>query len=199
MLKTITYTSFAIATLLVVLAFVTAKSYAQLAIAVVLYPALAYFALKIFRRRTRGHGAAFEAPVIALPTIPKHKEPAREKVDIVDLDKRTFLKLIGATGISVFIFSLLGRRVASLLPGMAEDQIGAPQAESSPTSGYRITEVDESGPVAYYGFVAKDGAWMIMRDDTEANSFRYAKGDLGFEQSWARRANLKYDYYHDLF
>ena len=52
MSKTITYTSFAIAALLIVLAFVTATSYTQLAIAIVLYPAVAYFALKIFLRKT---------------------------------------------------------------------------------------------------------------------------------------------------
>ena len=42
--KSLTYSSFVAAGVLVVFAFVTAKTYAQLGLAVVLYPLLAFFA-----------------------------------------------------------------------------------------------------------------------------------------------------------
>ena len=48
MRKTLTYSSFAVVTLAIVIAFVTAKTYTQLAVATVLYPFLAYFAYYLF-------------------------------------------------------------------------------------------------------------------------------------------------------
>jgi len=194
--KTLTYTGFAIAALGIVLAFVTAKTYTQLAIATVLYPALIYFALKML---SRSHG---KGPVI---TIPIPLKPAKQiattqgrKVEVTDIDKRTFLKMIGAAGISFFVFSILGRRVDNLLFNKPSENadIGASPATLS-TSGYRISEIDE-GEITYYGFINGDGGWLIMREDTDSSSFRYAKGDLNFPGSWASRGNLKYDYYYNL-
>ncbi len=51
--KTLTYAGFAAACLFVILLFVTAKSYTQLGLAIVIYPLVAYFALKIFPREQR--------------------------------------------------------------------------------------------------------------------------------------------------
>lgn len=205
--KTLTYSGFAIASLFIILAFVTAKTYTQLAIAVILYPALAYFALKILPRKTRKAGAF----TIKIParSAQKVEEVRREKVEVADIDKRTFLKLVGAAGLSFFIFSLLGRRVEALLFGKAlESGIttspGNPaggevdMTGSLPASGYRISEIDDN-ILSYYGFTNKDSAWLIMREDTQTNSFRYARGDSGFSRNWSKRENLKYDYYYKLF
>ena len=203
MSKTLTYSGFVIASILMVLVFVTAKTYPQLTIAVVLYPLLAYFALKLFPRKNP------KAPVfttkIPARSVQKVEEVKREKVDVADIDKRIFLKLVGTAGISFFLFSLLGRRVESLLFGRAIDSgtnsigtIPAGQTESLPTEGYRITEVDD-GVIAFYGFTNKDSSWLIMRGDTEAGSFRYVRGKSNFPGNWNSRENLKYDYYHNLF
>lgn len=201
--KALTYTGFIIAALAVVLAFVTATTYTQLAVAVVLYPALAYFGFKILARKH------IKTPVITIqmPTMPARKvvEVERKQVDVADIDKRTFLKLIGAAGVSFFLFSILGRRVDSLLfggntaaPAPAGGGISSDSGSAGPiTSGYRISEIDE-GAVTYYGFIDKNGAWLIMREDTQTSSFRYAKGDLNFPAAWANRQNLKYDYYYNL-
>lgn len=190
MRKILIYFSFAIACLVVVAVFVTSKTYTQLVIATVLYTPLAYFALKIFPPKAR---------------IPK---PKREQIDVADVDKRTFLKFVGATGISFFLFSLLGRRVEALLFGRAIESglptLGNPagsvadQPGSTPTDGYKIAEIDE-GIATYYGFTGKSGGWLIMREDPDTGSFRYVKGDSNFPKNWANRERLKYDYYSSLF
>lgn len=202
--KTLTYSSFALASLLVVAAFLTARSYTQLTIAVILFPALAYFALRIFPRRAGGTPAiTIQMPV---RTIQRTEEIRKEKVDVVDLDKRTFLKLLGTVGVSVFLFSLLGKKVESLLFGGSLAPTASPPQNTSnvgtsqagPTAGYNVAEIDEN-VISYYGFTNQSGGWLIMREDTQANSFRYAKGNSNFPLNWANRADLKYDYYYNLF
>ena len=209
--KILTYSIFGVASLLVIVTFLTAQSYVQLGVAVLLYPVLAYFALKIFQRKS------WKAPIVTirLPAMSKIKaataRPKGNPVHVADIDKRTFLKLIGAAGLSFFVFSLLGRGVETLLFGkpvesglsgsLGNPATGGgvdPAGTSSPMSGYRITEVDD-GAVSYYGFTNQDGAWMIMKQDTDTSSFRYAKGDLNFPANWTRRGSLKYDYYYNLF
>lgn len=206
MTKTITYTGFIVSALLIVFLFISAKTYAQLAIAVILYPLLAYFALKVIPRRNG------KAPVIAIemPAKPARSyEPrAQAAVEVTDIDKRTFLKLIGAAGLSFFVFSLLGRRVGDLLFGAQEATTSSilpnkgtalTSQTTSPTEGYKISEIDDGNIISYYGFVNHEGAWFIMREDTEANSFRYARGRTDFRDNWADRENLRYDYYDSLF
>ncbi len=210
MRKTLTYSSFIIITLVVIVMFVTATTYIQLAVAVILYPLLAFFAFKILPRK------AWKAPIITIRLPAKRAEKARtetaapkaEPVEVTDIDKRTFLKLIGAAGLSFFVFSFLGRRAESLLFGepsgsrVTENPSTANNAStagSPPTAGYKISEVDDNDTISYYGFIGKDGDWLIMREDTDISSFRYAKGNSNFPNNWTKRENLKYDYFHNLF
>lgn len=193
--KTLTYTGFTLATALIVAAFITSKTYTQLGIAVVLYPLLVYFAFKLFPRKP------FKSPAVLIQIPARQKQKAeslgRQRVEVTDIDKRTFLKLIGTAGISFFLISLLGRRVESMLfDKNPQGQSG--QAEPTPKEGYKISEIDE-GIVSYYGFVDKDGRWLIMKEDTANSTYRYSKGDSGFTGSWSSRENLTYDYYHKLF
>jgi hypothetical protein len=212
MRKTLTYSGFVITSMAVLMVFLTARTYTQLGLAVVLYPILAFFAYKLFIVKGQ------KVPVITVqfPPVKMAKKaevetikPIRETVDVVDIDKRTFLKLIGATGLSFFIFSLLGRRLESFLfertPGLgtintlkdpASGEIGA--TGNLPLAGYSISEIDDN-IVTYYGFINKEGAWIIMQEDTSGNSFRYAKGDSKFPANWGNRENLKYDYFYNLF
>jgi len=215
MRKALTYTSFASASILIILAFLTAKTYTQLGVAVVTYPLITYFAYKLFVDNGR------RAPAIAiqLPPLKQTKRPERieveeakaerEGVGIADIDKRAFLKIIGAAGISFFIFSLLGRRVETLLFDRALNSgitgpLGEPASSGtsastpSPMEGYKISEIDDNA-ITYYGFTNNDGGWLIMREDTESNSFRYAKGISNFPMNWSNRANLDYDYFYNLF
>lgn len=210
MRKTLTYPSFVIASLLVILIFVTAKTYTQLGIAVLLYLPLAFFALKVFPRKAWRKGLSIEFPAIkpAQKTEVQKVEVKKERVEIADIDKRAFLKLIGAAGLSFFIFSLINRRADALFFGRAggsgttttQDSTGKiiDPAERQPTDGYKISEVDDN-VITYYGFINKDGAWFIMREDTDTRSFRYAKGDSRFPTNWSKREQLKYDYFHNTF
>lgn len=70
-------------------------------------------------------------------------------------------------------------------------------AETQPTDGYQIAEIDES-ETSYFGFVDTKGHWFIMKEDT-AGSFRYTRGESGFPNNWSIREKLKYDYYDRVF
>jgi hypothetical protein len=203
MRKTLTYSSLAITSVLVILAFVTAKTYTQLGIAIILYPLLAYFAFKIFPLNT--FSVRLKKPKVIKQTVCK---PAENEPVVMDIDRRAFLKLIGGTGLSIFIFSLLGQRVERLLFGRSDSGnalIGNPvKDEPSPvkdslTDGYKISEIDDNNTITYYGFIDNTGAWFIMREDIDANSFRYSKGESDFPGNWRNREHLKYDYFHNLF
>ncbi len=205
--KILTYVLFIVASIFVVGLFVTSKSYTQLAIAVVLYPILAYFAVKFFY----GKKTKLRTVVIKLPANLQQEAVVKAKIEdetenVADVDKRTFLKFVGATGIFFFISSLLGRRVDSLifnnktpqLDAMATDPTQSPGG-SPTTNGYSISEIDDGNAVTYYGFINSSGSWLIMREDIETTSFRYAKGSSNFPNNWSSREQLTYDYYYKLF
>ena len=215
MKKVLTYTSFIITSLLVILAFITATTYTQLGVAVVFYPFIAFFAYKLFG--VRGEKAitasrktlAIEPPtnvgVDQLETTDLKKE---KNAIVADINKRAFLKIIGATGISYFLFSLLNRRSESFFFGRsAEAGISSltdeggkkiSPSERQPLDGYIISEIDD-GYIAYYGFINNNGAWYVMKEDPEDGSFRYIKGSTNFSNNWVSRENLDYDYFHNIF
>lgn len=206
MTKTLTYSALAVASLLVIVIFVTAKTYSELVIPIILYPILIFIAFMIFPRNS------LKQPKITLHSPPKldqdrgKTQQPQESASVADSDRRAFIKLIGALGASFFLFSLLGRRTENFFFGRNE-QIGINQTGSggqlslagpSPTDSYKISEIDE-GLVTYYGFINKDGAWLIMRQDSNENNFRYAKGSSDFPGNWKSRENLRYDYFYNLF
>ena len=240
------YCSFVIACLVVVVAFMTATTYTQLVVAILLYPMFVYFALKVFPRKARSNPS--KKSVTEVPPPVKSAEEAipaylnlnpethpslrgsedhlgsrttesktgrqveaakRESVGISDIDKRAFLKLIGGTGLAFFLYSIFNKKAEGLFPGMApaapgltllKDTAGnkIDPAQSHPMDGYRISEIDESD-ISYFGYTNKDGAWFIMKGDTDTGSFRYARGDSNFPGNWTNRENLKYDYFSNIF
>ncbi len=209
--KILTWCSFAVVSLIVVVAFVTATTYIQLAVAIILYPVLVYFSFKAFPRKTRSFS---RKPVTAIQSLVKSTEKAdsekREGISIADIDKRAFLKLIGGTGIILFLLSIFNKNAGGLFPGIAPAGAGLTllkdtagnkidPAQNQPLDGYRISEVDDNTAVAFYGFINKDGAWFIMKGDADTGSFRYSRGNSDFPSNWARRGNLKYDYFYKLF
>lgn len=193
MRKALTYFGLIIAGLVVILAFVTATTYTQLAVAIILFPIFVYFAFKVLPRKT---WAVYPSAQVATIQPASGKLSEEEAGNIIDIDRRAFLKVIGAAGLGLFLYSIFIKRAEVPFFGAASPKIEP--AERQPTDGYRITEIDDS-IIAYYGFTHKDGAWFIMREDTETGSFRYAKGDFNFTSGWANREGLKYDYFSNVF
>lgn len=203
MKKFLTFITFIAAGIAIAVTFLTSTTYIQLVIATLLYPPLAYFAFALFPRKNRTITAS--TPIVDAQQV---SEPVRGTVDIVDIDKRAFLKLIGAAGLSFFLFSLFSRRAESLFLGRAADSgvtlLKNPEgkeiypAEQQPTDGYQISEIDDD-IIAYYGFTNKEGQWIIMKQDANDNSFRYVKGSDGFPNNWGNRKNLTYEYFYNIF
>src|SRR3989344_2491485 len=163
----LTYFSFAIACVVVIAAFITATTYVQLAVATLLYPALIFFAFKVLPLKTWMN--ASKKPVVRPQPASGTEQIVRApktNPGISDLDKRAFLKLIGATGLSFFLISIFGRRIEALLFGQNLVQIptsvGSPSAgknntpAASPTEEYKISEIDDN-IIGYYGFIKADG------------------------------------------
>ena len=210
--KILTCCIFVIAGLVVGAAFVTATTYFQLAVAILLYPLLAYFLLKAFPRKNRVY--PLKKPVTNIPPPVKSEEKVTttktENVGISDIDKRAFLKLIGGAGLSLFLFSIFNKKSESLffksLPGPVQGKVSLEDiagnkidpAQSQPMDGYRISEIDDN-VITFYGFTNKDGAWFVMKEDTDTGSFRYARGDSNFPGNWTNRENLKYNYFSNVF
>lgn len=144
----------------------------------------------------------------------KHKEPVLSMVktdlphtaDLIDSDKRAFLKMVGATGISLLLYTLFQKKgPISLMnaqsgPTPLTDSTGKPinPREKLPTDGYHIAQMD-NGLISYYGFTNNEGGWYIIKEDSETGAFRYAKGDADFAVAWEKREEQGYDYFNNVF
>lgn len=205
MRKFLTSCSFIIASVVVIVAFVTATTYTQLGVATLLYPLLIYFAFKAIPRKALRKPLSEIQPPVATEKV---EEVKRENLGIADIDKRVFLKLVGGMGLSLFLFSIFSKKAEGLffknLPGSGkvslEDIAGnkIDPAQNQPMDGYRISEIDDN-EITFYGFTNKDGAWIVMKEETDTGSFRYSKGDSNFPGNWSNREKLKYDYFSDIF
>jgi len=204
MRKTLSYTSLILTALFVVALFFTARTYTQLTAATLLYIPLAYFAFKSLAGRSRRD----QPPKVE--TIKESATNESEEGHVVDIDKRAFLNLIGAAGLSLFLYSLFSKSGSSLLFGKNATPSGGTKlqdadgktinpAQHQPLDGYRISEIDDTNSQTYYGFTNKDGAWLIMKEDAHTSSFRYVKGDTAFPDNWGSRDTLNYDYYFNVF
>lgn len=201
----LTYCSFVIACLVVIAAFITATTYTQLAVAILLYPLLVFFAYKVLPSKTFKSPSKKPADTIQATVV---KPNGKENIGISDIDKRVFLKLIGGAGLALFLFSIFNKKAEGLFfkslpqPGTValEDIAGnkIDPAQNQPLDGYNISEIDDN-IISFYGYTNKDSAWFVLRIDTDTGSFRYAKGDSNFPDNWNNRENLKYDYYNNVF
>jgi len=212
MRKTLTQSSFLFTAILVVALFLTARTYTQLTLASLLYVPVAYIAYKLFAHRSHHeHDSSLHIPShTASAAPPLHAKPLEDDTeDIEDRDKRAFLGMIGAAGLSFFLYSLFSRNGSNLLLGRnttpgnttLTDLEGRPinPAERQAFEGYRISEIDDSNSLTFYGFTNTQGAWLIMKEDASTSSFRYVKGDSAFPSSWDSREDLTYDYYYNVF
>jgi hypothetical protein len=68
---------------------------------------------------------------------------------------------------------------------------------------FRISDVDDAGDTKYFGNLAMNGEWYILREDSVAKTFRYARGQGNYGTAvtgaWATRAALSYDYFDVVF
>lgn len=72
-----------------------------------------------------------------------------------------------------------------------------------PTANYIIAEeptlAQSSDTILYYGFVAWDGGWYIMKRDLTAGTNRFAVGTSGFTTAWANKLSQTYDRFDLVF
>lgn len=210
------YLAFVICCWVALAAFLTTRTYLQLAIAVAFYPIFVYIIFRIFpRKRRKYHAKPVETVVesendVALPQEENSGLDKKNGLSISDIDKRVFLKLIGGAGIAFFIFSLFNRKAESIL---FKDQAGTgasgkvalqdgvgktiDPAQNQPTDGYIVSEIDD-GANTFVGYTRSNGSWYIMKQDGNG-SFRYVKGGSNFPMNWIDREILKYDYYNNVF
>jgi hypothetical protein len=135
------------------------------------------------------------------------------KSDIVsavdDPKKRQLLKFAGIAFLGFIVPTLfkMNKTEAAYfgsVPGSGvlalKDSTGAKidPAIKSPTDGYKISEMEDA-TTSYFGYVNKDGAWYIMKDDG-SGAFRYVKGSSDFAAQWALRSTtLSYDTFDNVF
>jgi hypothetical protein len=79
------------------------------------------------------------------------------------------------------------------------DYIYARHAKGDYDILYEISDQDVTSNPRYYGYLASDGGWIIMKWDTSANSYRYCMGESDYATNWAVRSTiLVYVYYSEL-
>jgi hypothetical protein len=209
------YYSFVLTTIMAVMGFVGTQSTPELLSAGLFLPMAFYFWSLALPRRNKKLPIPAEVSLDVVKAeieegraqaLPKAL-PAKNQTRNLDADRRMFLKLIGSAGLTLFFFAVFTRRAQAAFfgsvpgPGTVaiKDTTGAQidPAIKHPTDGYRISQIDDSTP-AYYGYLNKDGAWFIMKEDSNGD-YRYAKGNSNFSTNWANRTSLTYDYFDAVF
>lgn len=193
-----------------IMGFVGTSSIPQLISAILFLPMAIYLWLLVLPKRNKKLPIPDKIPVITKGKIKKLEGEVMPNAKFgkgFDLDRRMFLKLIGSTGIMLFVFSIFTKKAEGAFfgsvpgPGTValKDSTGAQidPAVKTPTDGYKISQIDDSSP-AYYGFVDKSGAWFIMKEDS-TGAYRYTKGATGFATNWTNRATLTYDLFDVIF
>jgi len=75
-------------------------------------------------------------------------------------------------------------------------------AGSDVLAGYKPIQRDENpGGTSYYGMIASDGSWVILREtiSSTVTTDAYAIGTSNFSSNWANRATLTYSSFDSLF
>lgn len=187
----------------------SAGSVSGLALPLLLIPLLYHLTAELVRRKRAAQ--LQPEPVKLEKSLPLLK--GKVEANVSDRDRRLFLKLIGSTGLSLFFMSLVSKEAQATffgsLPGPGtvslKDSAGnkIDPAEKSPTDGYKISQLDDSGATyLYFGYVNKDGAWYIQRETVGGGGvgdYRYFKGSTNFATNWSNRANLNYDEFENIF
>lgn len=188
---------------MITLGFLSATTVAQIISALIFSSLGIYFLLLVWPR----NGYVLEIPPERAETA-SHKavKKAVESSLQIDIDRRDFLKLIGVAGATAFFFSLFNKKGLPFIGGNSSnlntitDSTGKAinPAEKSLLDNYSITEIDDTTPIAYFGFVDDKGNWYIMKED-ENGAFRYSRGENNFSRGWFSRESLSYGYFNEVF
>lgn len=208
--KLLTYYSFIVVSLMVVSGFLGASSTPQLVSAILFYPMLIYFLSLVFPKKQKS---------LPPPEIVKQREIGKpvveearvrlEKPKSYDMNRRAFLKFIGTAGTSLFLFSIFTNKAKAAFfgsvpgPGTVaiKDSTGVQidPAEKGPTDGYAISQLDADDTPSYYGYLNKNGAWYIMKENLDG-SYVYVRGSSNFAAEWLTRvARDDYDTFDEIF
>ncbi len=76
---------------------------------------------------------------------------------------------------------------------------GALAFQGNPSERFKISDLDDSGSLQYYGYLDESGRWYIMRFDTSTKELRYARGESDYGTGWTDRASLTYGYFNNIF
>jgi len=196
-------------TILFVTNLVFSKSLIDIIISILYLPLPVYFFLTVFHWYKKVQQDNLAQSKLAKVEAVSIGTPMNGKPVKVDIDRRKFLKLLGGTGVSIFLLSLVNPKQASAAffgsvpgPGTVSikdaNGIKINPAEKQPTDGYKISQIDDNNYPYYYGYIHQSGAWYIMSEDENSN-YRYVKGSSSFSISWGLRATLSYDYFDSVF
>lgn len=202
-IKPLIYYNFVVVTIMTISGFLGAQSLPQLLSAVLFFPLAVYFLLEVLPRKKRALTIPDrEPPVIADRVLPDdtHLIPKAVKAQSFDINRRGFVKFIGSAGLALFFLTMFTRKtpgdIFSSAPGSQSAQIDP--AVAHPTDGYTIARIDDSTP-SYYGFLNKDGAWFIMREEGDG-TYQYARGSSDFVNlGWGVRDTLTYGEFNAAF
>jgi len=64
---------------------------------------------------------------------------------------------------------------------------------------FRASDVDDAGDTKYYGFIAMNSEWYLLREDTIAKNYRYVRGQGAYPTAWTNRTTLEYNYFDVVF
>ncbi|MDO8503802.1 MAG: hypothetical protein Q7S60_03865 [bacterium] len=200
MKKVLIYYNFILVTIITVSGFLGATSIPQLLSAVIFFPLAVYFWLRVVPRRRQA--LLIPDRVLVIPNvIPKVTEPEKDKAEEghpgFDINRRTFVKLIGSAGLALFLFAMFTKKSQQAFFG--KDPAAAQESGiKHPTDGYTIARIDDGSP-AFYGFLNKEGSWFIMREESDG-VYKYAKGASDFlEAGWGTRDMLAYGEFNTVF
>jgi len=73
-------------------------------------------------------------------------------------------------------------------------------ANPNPYDYYKPADINQDGNMKYYGYVAPNGKWFVMRETSNKDSkkYRYAAGNKDFKKFYGKRSSLDYKYYNEL-
>lgn len=201
--KIVTLYAFVLTTFMAISGILGARNFIELSTALLFSLLSFYFSILMLPKQNKVLKSIKEDNVLDL--IPD--KITEIKNSDYDPERRKFLKLIGAAGGAIFLTAIFTKKAEASffgsMPGPGTVAIKNTQgvaidpAEKKPTDGYSISEIDDSGTDAYYGFVNKDGGWFILKDSN--GIYRYAKGSSSFSTNWTDRASLTYDYFNVVF
>lgn len=61
------------------------------------------------------------------------------------------------------------------------------------TQGKWVVDITTGeGGYNYYGYIGKDGSWVIMRENTAQTEYRFSLGSTDYTTGWSGRTGLIY-------